>query len=119
MGTELSKQTAEGEDEWAASDLAASVPPGIAQQQQCEATGPTTITTAAAVAQWHAWLRETESLYVKGRIKDCREALQRDTPTPPADSMAAALLSAVARANAAICQHAGVSMHFGDGGADC
>lgn len=73
MGTELSKQIAEGEDGWAASDLAASVPPGIAQQQQCEATGSTTITTATAVAQWHAWLRETESLYVKGRIKDCRE----------------------------------------------
>lgn len=66
MGTELSKQTAEGEDGWTASDLPASVPAGIALQQ-CE------VTTAAAVAQWHTWLQETENLYVKGRIKDCRE----------------------------------------------
>lgn len=71
MGTELSKQTAEGEDGWAASALPASVPAGIAQQ--CEATQSTTITTAAAVAQWHAWLQLTENLYIKGRIKDCRE----------------------------------------------
>ena len=71
MGTELSRQNAEGEDGWAASDLAASVHSGITQQ--CEATRSTTITTAAAAKQWHAWLQETENLYVKGRIRDCRE----------------------------------------------
>lgn len=69
MGTDLSKQVGEGEDVWVASDFAASgVPTG--PFKECEATA---ITNAAAVAQWHTWLQQTESLYNQGRMKDCRE----------------------------------------------
>eukprot|EP00903_Cladosiphon_okamuranus_P008302 g7988.t1 len=90
MGTELSKQD-KGESIGSAAEAS-------------------TATTQLVAAKWHAWLQDAEGLYLRGRFRAYQEALKKSTPPLPSDPMAAALLKAVARANAAIGRHAEESL---------
>ncbi|CAM9179042.1 unnamed protein product, partial [Pylaiella littoralis] len=95
MGTELSKQQQGGEDEDEALDA--------------RSTTATTLPLPLVAEKWHDWLQGAESLYIQGRFRAYQKALRKDAPSLPSDPMAAALLKAVARANAAIGRHAEAS----------
>ncbi|CAM9709223.1 unnamed protein product [Scytosiphon promiscuus] len=89
MGTELSKQQGRGSGSSRRTAAAGAAAASVASTQ-------------LVVAEWHDWLNAAEVLFLQGRYGAHREALQTDAPSLPAEPMAAALLKAVAKANAAI-----------------
>ncbi|CAN0472663.1 unnamed protein product, partial [Ectocarpus sp. 12 AP-2014] len=102
MGTELSKQQCrEGGDNNGRRAMDSS---------SSTSAGGKAPTTQVVVGKWAGWLQGAEVLYLQGKFRALQEALQNDVPPLPTEPLAASLLKAVAKANAAIGGHAESSL---------